>query len=132
MVEAMGSVPRCADVVVVGAGLAGLAATRRLVAEGLQVALVESGDAPGGRVRTDVLDGVFISPESGAGFAGFSCVGYAGQGTGFFAVRGAFLGVQCLDLLGWVRSEQAACSGPSRRAELVHLLWDRGTLVCQR
>jgi len=58
MVEAMGSVPRCADVVVVGAGLAGLAATRRLVAEGLQVALVESGDAPGGRVRTDVLDGV--------------------------------------------------------------------------
>jgi len=58
MVEAMGSVPRCADVVVVGAGLAGLAATRRLVAEGLQVALVESSDAPGGRVRTDVLDGV--------------------------------------------------------------------------
>jgi len=58
MVEAMGSVPRCADVVVVGAGLAGLAATRRLVAEGLQVALVESSDAPGGRVRTDLLDGV--------------------------------------------------------------------------
>ncbi len=58
MAEVIGSVPRRADVVVVGAGLAGLAATRRLVAKGLQVALVESSDALGGRVRTDLRDGI--------------------------------------------------------------------------
>lgn len=45
------------DVVVVGAGLAGLVAARRLVAAGLEVAVVERADAVGGRVRTDVVDG---------------------------------------------------------------------------
>ncbi|MEO9220398.1 MAG: FAD-dependent oxidoreductase [Mycobacteriaceae bacterium] len=54
----MDALARRADVVVVGAGLAGLAAARRLVAAGLAVVLLESGEAPGGRVRTDVLDGV--------------------------------------------------------------------------
>lgn len=49
---------RRADVVVVGAGLAGLAAARTLVRAGLDVVLVESANAPGGRVRTDVIDGV--------------------------------------------------------------------------
>jgi len=45
------------DVVVVGAGLAGLAAARELTGAGLGVILLEAGDAPGGRVRTDVVDG---------------------------------------------------------------------------
>ena len=45
------------DVVVVGAGLAGLACARDLVAAGLQVRLLESADAAGGRVRTDVVEG---------------------------------------------------------------------------
>ncbi len=54
----MDALARRADVVVVGAGLAGLAAARTLVAAGLAVVLLESGDGPGGRVRTDVLDGV--------------------------------------------------------------------------
>lgn len=49
---------RRTDVVVVGAGLAGLAAARTLVTAGLGVVLVESADAAGGRVRTDVVDGV--------------------------------------------------------------------------
>jgi phytoene dehydrogenase-like protein len=44
-------------VVVVGAGLAGLACTRRLAAEGVDVLLVEAASAPGGRVRTDRVDG---------------------------------------------------------------------------
>ncbi len=54
----MNALARRADVVVVGAGLAGLAAAQTLVAAGVDVVLVESADAPGGRVRTDVRDGV--------------------------------------------------------------------------
>ncbi len=49
-----------ADVVVVGAGLAGLNAARLLTAAGLEVAVLESSDGPGGRVRTDRVDGVLL------------------------------------------------------------------------
>ncbi|WP_432549487.1 FAD-dependent oxidoreductase, partial [Kineococcus esterisolvens] len=49
--------PPSADVVVVGAGLAGLACARHLSAAGLQVAVVEASDGVGGRVRSDVVDG---------------------------------------------------------------------------
>ncbi|WZX18156.1 FAD-dependent oxidoreductase [Myxococcus stipitatus] len=42
------------DVIVVGAGLSGLACARALVQSRLKVMLLEAGDAPGGRVRTDV------------------------------------------------------------------------------
>ena len=45
------------DVVVVGAGLSGLAAARVLVAAGVQTTVLEASDAVGGRVRTDVIDG---------------------------------------------------------------------------
>ncbi|MGA8209866.1 MAG: NAD(P)/FAD-dependent oxidoreductase, partial [Nocardioidaceae bacterium] len=45
------------DVVVVGAGLAGLACARALAPSGLRVAVLEAGDAVGGRVRTDRVDG---------------------------------------------------------------------------
>ena len=45
------------DVVVVGAGLAGLACARELTARGLDVRVLEAGDAVGGRVRTDHVDG---------------------------------------------------------------------------
>lgn len=48
------------DVVVVGAGLAGLAAARELTRAGLGVALLEAGEAPGGRVRTDQVDGFLL------------------------------------------------------------------------
>jgi len=47
-------------VVVVGAGLAGLAAARDLEAGGVEVSLIESGDEVGGRVRTRSCDGMTI------------------------------------------------------------------------
>jgi phytoene dehydrogenase-like protein len=49
--------PTSADVVIVGAGLAGLAAARPLVSAGRHVVVLEASDAVGGRVRTDVVDG---------------------------------------------------------------------------
>ena len=45
------------DVVVIGAGLAGLRCAVRLGEAGLDTLVVEAGDAVGGRVRTDVVDG---------------------------------------------------------------------------
>ncbi|MFJ2564793.1 MULTISPECIES: NAD(P)/FAD-dependent oxidoreductase [unclassified Streptomyces] len=49
-----------ADVVVVGAGVAGLACARDLAAAGLGVTVLEAGDAAGGRMRTDRLDGFTV------------------------------------------------------------------------
>jgi phytoene dehydrogenase-like protein len=48
------------DVIVVGAGLAGLACARTLVASGLDVAVIEASDGVGGRVRTDAVDGYLL------------------------------------------------------------------------
>jgi glycine/D-amino acid oxidase-like deaminating enzyme len=48
------------DVVVVGAGLAGLAAARRLVARGRTVVVLEASDGVGGRMRSEVVDGVTV------------------------------------------------------------------------
>ena len=45
------------DVVVVGAGLAGLACARRLKQIGHSFRIIEASDAVGGRVRTDIVDG---------------------------------------------------------------------------
>lgn len=45
------------DVIVIGAGLAGLVAARHLFGAGVDVAVLEAGDAVGGRVRTDLVDG---------------------------------------------------------------------------
>jgi phytoene dehydrogenase-like protein len=46
-----------ADVVVIGAGLAGLRCAVRLTELGREVEVVEAADTVGGRVRTDVIDG---------------------------------------------------------------------------
>ncbi|WP_067497479.1 NAD(P)/FAD-dependent oxidoreductase [Actinoplanes sp. TFC3] len=45
------------DVVIIGGGLAGLAAARRLDRAGIEWLLVEASDRIGGRVATDVVDG---------------------------------------------------------------------------
>ncbi len=49
-----------ADVVVVGAGLAGLRAASDLTAAGLDVVVLEAGYEVGGRVRTDAIDGFLV------------------------------------------------------------------------
>lgn len=48
------------DVIVVGAGLAGLTCARNLTASGLRVKVLEASDAVGGRVRTDRRDGFLL------------------------------------------------------------------------
>ena len=49
--------PDRVDTVIVGAGLAGLSAAKRLVEAGQSILVLEAADGVGGRVRTDVVDG---------------------------------------------------------------------------
>ena len=48
------------EVLVIGAGLAGLACALRLCEAGVDVALHEASDAVGGRIRTDAVDGLLL------------------------------------------------------------------------
>nr|NLI51636.1 FAD-dependent oxidoreductase [Propionibacterium sp.] len=48
------------DVIVIGAGLAGLRAARELTAAGRSVVVLEAADAVGGRLRTDRVDGFLV------------------------------------------------------------------------
>lgn len=52
------SSPRNTDIVIIGAGIAGLAAARHLTVAGREVVMIEASDEVGGRIRTDVVDGV--------------------------------------------------------------------------
>jgi phytoene dehydrogenase-like protein len=52
-----GPATSAADVVIVGAGLAGLSAARHLHHAGLDTVICEASDEVGGRVRTDQVDG---------------------------------------------------------------------------
>ncbi|MSZ14894.1 MAG: FAD-dependent oxidoreductase, partial [Actinobacteria bacterium] len=48
------------DVIIVGAGLAGLACARTLTAAGVGVQVIEASDDVGGRVRSDHVDGFIL------------------------------------------------------------------------
>jgi len=50
---ASAALPTNADVVVIGAGAAGIAAARRLAAANVRVAVLEATDRVGGRCQTD-------------------------------------------------------------------------------
>lgn len=52
--------PSTADVVIVGAGLAGLVAAKVLEQHGVSPVLLEASDGVGGRVRSDVVDGFVL------------------------------------------------------------------------
>ena len=45
------------DCIIIGAGLAGLAAAKDLQSAGLLTLVIESSDRPGGRVKSDIIDG---------------------------------------------------------------------------
>src|SRR3954471_8275207 len=49
--------PTSADVIIVGAGLAGLAVANAIQRAGHEIAVLEASDGIGGRVRTDIVDG---------------------------------------------------------------------------
>ena len=48
------------EVVIVGAGVAGLACALELQKSGVPFALLEKQDGVGGRVRTDIVDGFVL------------------------------------------------------------------------
>jgi protoporphyrinogen oxidase len=54
------SQPKSTGVIVIGAGLAGLAAATHLNSHNIPFLLLEASDAVGGRVRTDVVDGFLL------------------------------------------------------------------------
>jgi phytoene dehydrogenase-like protein len=56
----MNQLPTRVDAVVVGAGLAGLAAARQIKSRGRSVIVIEAQDGVGGRVRTDKVDGFLL------------------------------------------------------------------------
>ncbi|MCL6669882.1 NAD(P)/FAD-dependent oxidoreductase [Streptomyces panaciradicis] len=51
---------RTPDVLVIGAGVAGLACARDLLAAGLEVGVAEASDAVGGRMRSDRVEGFVV------------------------------------------------------------------------
>jgi phytoene dehydrogenase-like protein len=52
--------PSSADVIIVGAGLAGLCCARELQAKRIPFQILEASDGIGGRVRTDTVDGFLL------------------------------------------------------------------------
>ena len=93
------------DVLVVGAGLAGLAAATRLVAAGRSVRVLEASDAPGGRMRSDRVDGFTID-------------------RGFQVLNTAYSELQRLDVLPVLRPRAFDSGAYLRDAGGLHLVAD--------
>lgn len=93
------------EVLVIGAGLAGLQCARELVAAGRDVLVWESEDEVGGRIRTDVIDG-------------FRCDrGFQVLNPAYPAVR-RYVDLEALDLHGF--GAGVAVRGPRSVAVLAH------------
>ncbi|MGR6321447.1 NAD(P)/FAD-dependent oxidoreductase [Micromonospora soli] len=109
-----------ADVVIVGGGLAGLAAARRLHRAGVPWRLLEAGDRLGGRVATDEVDGYLLD-------RGFQVLNTA------YPRLGGLLDLGPLDL-GWFTSGVLVRRG-DRLERLVNPLRDpagtRGTMTAR-
>lgn len=95
-------VPSGADVVVVGAGLAGLTAAVGLSDAGLEVTVLEASDGVGGRMRTDRVDGFLLDR------------GFQVLNTAYPAVR-RLLDVDALDLRAFDRAALVHVDGDNHR-----------------
>lgn len=49
--------PKLYDAIIIGAGLSGLTCAIQMIKDGFNPLVLEASDAPGGRVRTDIVDG---------------------------------------------------------------------------
>lgn len=59
------STARHADVIIVGAGLAGLSAAHRLTSAGVSVSVLEAAPSPGGRMSTELTGGFRLDRAGG-------------------------------------------------------------------
>lgn len=97
--------PAAHDVVIIGAGLAGLTAARHLHDHGVDALLLDAADDVGGRVRTDAVDGLLLD-------RGFQLVNPS------YPEARRFLDLDALDLRGFTAGVIAMTpSGPARLAD---------------
>lgn len=94
------------EVVIVGAGLAGLTCALTLEAEGVPVRVLEAADGVGGRVRTDSVDGFLLDR------------GFQVLNPGYPMLQSDLVDLEALDLQPFTNA--VACRSP-RHGELVVL-----------
>lgn len=94
------------EVVIVGAGLAGLTCALTLEAEGVTVRVLEASDAVGGRVRTDEVDGFLLDR------------GFQVLNPGYPMLQSDLVDLDALDLQPFTNA--VACRSP-RHGDLVTL-----------
>lgn len=89
------------DVIILGAGLSGLAAAKQLTSAGLNVTVLEGSHRIGGRVHT--LDDIATQPESGGM--------QIGKGYGYMRTLAAELNVSLAPLSGFMRGNAFLIDG---------------------